>query len=128
MACVPWCGVFPISGGGVAVRWYPVGMWLLDGLGVLLVSFLHALSLWLLLLQCEQNTLVLHSCHIYPCSPHLKQVGVFLFPDEFGHVGWEITVILCVYTVDSPCFVMTRSDGQVGHKLSQGCCGCCLDY
>ena len=66
----------------MAVGWYPVGMWL-DGLGVLFVSFLHALSLWLLFLQCEQNTLVLHSCHMCPCLPHLKQVGAFLFPDEF---------------------------------------------
>ena len=84
MACFPLCGVFPISGDSVAIGWYPAGMWLLDGLGVLFVSFLHALSLWLLLLQCEQNILVLHLCSMCPCLPNLKQVGVFLFPDEFG--------------------------------------------
>ena len=83
-ACAPWCGVFAISRGCVAVGWYPAGMWLLDGLGMLFVSFLHALSLWLLILQCEQKTWVLHSCHMCPNSPHLKQVGVYLFPDEFG--------------------------------------------
>ena len=61
----------------MAVGWYPVEMWLLDGLGVLFVSFL-------LFLQCVQNTLVLDSCCMCPCLPHLKQVGVFLLPDEFG--------------------------------------------
>ena len=31
--------VVPISGGGIAVGWYPVGMWLFSGLGVLLSLF-----------------------------------------------------------------------------------------
>ena len=47
--CAPRFVVLPGSGGGVAVGWYPVGMWLLVGLGVLFVSFLHALLLWLVL-------------------------------------------------------------------------------
>ena len=49
---VPVCGgsaptvvAAPSSGGGVAVGWYPVGMWLPVGLEVLLWCFLHALVL-----------------------------------------------------------------------------------
>ena len=83
--CVVWVGAFPISGGGMIVGWYPVGMWLLVGLGVPFASFLHALLLWLLLLQWLQNTLsVMHSCLMWPCSPHLKHIGPFLLLAEFG--------------------------------------------
>ena len=86
VVCVPWIGALPSSDGGVVVGWYPVGMWLLVGLGVPFVSFLHALLLWLLLLQWLQNTLLMHSCLMWPCSPHLKHVGLFLLLDEFGEL------------------------------------------
>ena len=60
--CVPVADAVPRSGDGVAVGWYPVGMWLFVGLGVLLWCFLHALVSWLGVLQCVQKTLsLLHS-------------------------------------------------------------------
>ena len=54
-------GFWSLNGGGVAVGWYPVGMWLFMGLGVLFLSFLHVLLQWLPLLQLLQNTLFVHS-------------------------------------------------------------------
>ena len=84
VVCVPCVDALPSNGGGVAVGWYPVGMWLLVGLGVPFVSFLHTLLLWLFLLQWLQNTLIMHSCLMLPCSLHLKHVGPFLLLDEFG--------------------------------------------
>ena len=48
LVCCAGCPpvVAPISGGGVAVGWYPVRMWLFSGLGVLLRCFLQALVSW----------------------------------------------------------------------------------
>ena len=62
--CVVECaaGLGAFSGGGVAVGWYPVGMWLFVGLGALFLSFLDVLLLWLPLLQWLQNTLFTHLC------------------------------------------------------------------
>ena len=86
------CGFVPVvavpgSGGGVAVGWYPVRMWLPVGLGVLLWYFLQALMSWFGLLQCVQKTLsLLHSILMWPCSPHLKHVGPFLLSKEFGEL------------------------------------------
>ena len=68
----------------MAVGWYPVGMWLFIGLGVLFVSFLHVLLQWLPLLQLLQNTPFVHLFLMWPCSLHLKHVGPFLLFDEFG--------------------------------------------
>ena len=51
--CCPVAAV-PIKGGGVAVGWYPVGMWLFVGLGVLLWCFLHTLVSWFVVLQIVQ--------------------------------------------------------------------------
>ena len=62
IALVVVVGAF--SGSGVAVGWYPVGMWLFVGLGVLFLSFLHVLSQWPLLLQWLQNTLFVQLCLI----------------------------------------------------------------
>ena len=62
VCCVGWPPVVaPISGGGVAVGWYPVGMWLVGGLGVLLRYFLQALVSWCADLQVVQYTLSLQS-------------------------------------------------------------------
>ena len=86
------CGFVPVvvvpgSGGFVAVGWYPVGMWLPLGLGVLLWNFLQALMSWFGLLQCVQKTLsLLHSSLMWPCSPHLKRVGPFLLSEMFGEL------------------------------------------
>ena len=53
VGCPP-VDVTPISGGGVAVGWYPVGMWLFSGLGVLFRSFLQTLMSWFAYLQFVQ--------------------------------------------------------------------------
>ena len=84
------CGFVPVvvvpgSGGCVTVGWYPVGMWLPVGLGVLLWNFLQALMLWFGLLQCVQKTLsLLHLILMWPCSPHLEHVGPFLLSEVFS--------------------------------------------
>ena len=56
LVCCAGCPpvVAPISGGGVAVGWYPVGMWLFSGLGVLLCCFLQTLVSWCADLQFVQ--------------------------------------------------------------------------
>ena len=67
------------SGGGVAVGWYSVGMWLFVGLGVLLLSFLHVLSQWPLLCQWLQNTV----CAV---MSHMTLVSTF-------EACWSISVV-----------------------------------
>ena len=81
------------KGGGVAVGWYPIAIWLPVGLGVLSGCFLQARELWLYVLQESQKTLSVQLNLKCPRSPHLKHIGLLL-------LSVPVTlVVLCVPTI-----------------------------
>ena len=106
--CVGCAGTFvPIRGGGVAVGWYPVWMWLFVGLGTLLCCLLHTFMSWLWDLQSVQKTLSLQSDLTWPCSPHLKHVGPFLVSEEFAELSWK--PLRLIGLVVHPCVVIYKA-------------------
>ena len=85
-----------VRGGGVAVGWYPVAIWLPAGLGVLSGCFLHARELWLNVLQRSQKTLSLQLDLMCPHSLHLKHVSPLLLSIVIMLVGLCVTVPIVV--------------------------------
>ena len=140
------CGFVPVvvpgSGGGVTVGWYPVGMWLPVGLGVLLWNFLQALMSWFGPLQCVQKTLfTAFDSHValFSTSGACRTVSVVRSVQRVivkttvtgvsGHTCLLVCACGCICPfVVSLQFIATCYTGCASRELTSWCGVCSLEY